>query len=85
MLEGPKTSLTREKVERLYISPPVLATQVARSRHNLGSCGSVSGANSTEKKEEILQSGLDVCIPFENIAYKEAKNLQKALWLGQQK
>lgn len=34
-------SLMREKVERLYISPPVLATQVARSRRNLGSCGSV--------------------------------------------
>lgn len=73
----------REKVERLYISPPVLATQVAWSRRNVGSC--VSVANSTEEKEGTLQSGLDVCIPFENIAYKEAKNLQKALWLGQQK
>lgn len=59
-----------EKVERLYISPPVLATQVARSRRNLGSCGSVSVANSTEEKEGTLQSGLDVCIPFENIASK---------------
>jgi len=50
----------REKVERLYLSPPVLAIQVARNRRNLGSCGSVSVANSTEEKEGTLQSGLDV-------------------------
>lgn len=74
----------REKVERLYFSPPGLATQVAPSRRNLGSCGSVSVANSTEEKEGTRQSGLDVCIPFENTAYEEAKNLQRALWLGQQ-
>lgn len=50
-------SLMREKVERLYISLPVLATPVARKRCNLGSCGSVSVANSTEEKEGTLQSG----------------------------
>lgn len=61
----------REKVGRLYISSPVLATQVAQNRRNLGSCGSVSVANSTEEKEVTLQSGLDVWIPLENIAYKE--------------
>lgn len=61
----------REKVERLYISPPVLATQVARSRRNLGSCGSVSVAKEKEEKEGTLQSSLDVWIPLENIAYME--------------
>lgn len=47
-------------MERLYISPPVLATQVARSRRNLGSCGSVSVAKEKEEKEGTLQSSLDV-------------------------
>lgn len=65
-LEEAKTWWGREK-ERLYTSPPVLPTQVAGSRHNLGSSGSVSVAKSTEEKEETLQSGLNVYIPHETL------------------